>query len=587
MGSIGGQADGISAFNINRIAIIGAGPCGLTAAKHLLAEGFKASQIDIYEQQAEVGGVWNHTPHKPAGDLQVPQTSAHVKPDQPLFPDQGEDDCEDEVNEEAEDDYDDDDDYEFQEACTAPGCGACSLPSFSRSELFGAKKKPVPLFPGAMYDVLNTNIPHPLMRFSDLNFTTDSTGPGTADGCEIFPTRDVVFEYLMRYARDVRDLIRFSTQVTEVTLQSPQVSYASPQARIQDKWTVKSMNLVTEMERRATYDAIVVATGHYTTPHIPAVAPDSLQDFHAAHPSVISHSKTYRSAAEFAGKKVLIIGSGPSGIDITRQIREVCAQPLVLSTRSGVVSEQFREHLGPKVRVVGGIERFLVEERGVEIRLPVDPDSVTSVVATEHITDLDAVIFCTGYLYTFPFFAPSFPCSPSSSTEEKAGAAQIPLITDGRRVNGLARHFLHVQHPTLVFPGLPMRVSPFPLAEGQATVFSRLWSNRLPLPSREGLEAWEREDEEGEGFEGPVPGGRWEGEWASHAFPMGRDGQYINKVREWALQADTEGGKMGKVPPHWGDEEIWQRSIFGKAKNKFEDTGRSAKSLVELGFVRE
>ncbi|KAL4797116.1 hypothetical protein BDV19DRAFT_397932 [Aspergillus venezuelensis] len=47
-------------MDIDRVAIIGAGPCGLAAAKYLIAEQkFKA--INIFEQRSQPGGVWNYT----------------------------------------------------------------------------------------------------------------------------------------------------------------------------------------------------------------------------------------------------------------------------------------------------------------------------------------------------------------------------------------------------------------------------------------------------------------------------------------------------------------------------------------------
>jgi protoporphyrinogen oxidase len=45
-----------SPFNVKKIAIIGAGPSGLAAAKFLLAEEY-LEKIDLFEQQSEVGGV--------------------------------------------------------------------------------------------------------------------------------------------------------------------------------------------------------------------------------------------------------------------------------------------------------------------------------------------------------------------------------------------------------------------------------------------------------------------------------------------------------------------------------------------------
>ncbi|KAI1311491.1 hypothetical protein F5Y03DRAFT_343271 [Xylaria venustula] len=560
MGSLGGSnTEGGStppAFNINRIAIIGAGPSGLAAAKHLLAEGFSSSQIHIFEQQAEVGGVWNYSPVASSEPLRVPQIDAHTTPDTPIYPNE----------EEERDEYED---YEFdsdEEASTAPGSGACSLPAAS-----SRKEKKPPIFPNPMYDDLHTNIPHTLMKYSDLGFTTDGKGKGTSDGCEIFPTRQVVQEYVLHYARDVRHLVRFSTQVTDISLQTA-LSEASPgrEFQIKEKWTVRSTDLITEVPRVEIYDAVVVASGHYSTPYIPPIP--EISTFADTHPGTISHSKAYDKASAFAGKRVVIVGSGPSGLDIASQISAICASPLIISARSAI-PEDMGKHIGVggKVRVVGQIKRFLVNEKGIEVSsAPTSPGTETEDENTERILDIDAIVFCTGYLYAFPFFSQS---SLPSSTP--------PLITDGRRVHSIARHFIHTYHPTLVFPGLPIKIIPFPLSEAQAAVFSRLWGNRLPLPSHEELQNWEREDEQGKGPEGErVPGKSF------HVFPKGGDARYINALHDWALRA-REGEKRGKgkEPPFWGDEELWQRGIYVQAKIRFEETGRKAKTLEELGFV--
>ncbi|KAI1733637.1 FAD/NAD(P)-binding domain-containing protein [Xylaria scruposa] len=561
MGSLGDRSAGenatdgnspLPAFSINRIAVIGAGPSGLASAKHLLAGGFSSSQIDIYEQQAEVGGVWNYNALTSSQSLKcVPHTDAHADPDPPIA---------EELAEEEKDEYED---YVFdsdEEASTAPGSGACSLPPVSRKE-----KKP-PIFLNPMYDDLYTNIPHTLMRYSDLGFTADGRGEGTHESCEIFPPRQVVQEYLLHYARDVRHLVRFSTQVTDVSLRT-NVSGAGSgdQPQIRDKWTVRSTNFLSDVSRTETYDAVVVASGHYSAPYVPSGMP-RISEFTTAHPDVISHSKTYRSASAFAGKRVVLVGSGPSGLDIASQISGVCGSPLVISARSPI-PEDMAAYLGvgDKVRVVGTVKQFLVEDKGIEVHSAPVPDLGQT---TERISDVDAIIFCTGYLYTFPFISAS---SLPSSTP--------CLITDGRRVHGLARHFIHTYHPTLVFPGLPIKIIPFPLAEAQAAVFSRLWTNRLSLPSHEELQRWEREDEEGKGLEGnKVPGKSF------HTFPKGGDARYINALHDWALRARDEGGKKGKEPPFWGDEELWQRTIYAQAKIQFEKTGRKAKTLRELGF---
>lgn len=370
------------------------------------------------------------------------------------------------------------------------------------------------------------------MKYSDLAFR---------DGCEIFPTRQDVQEYLVRYARDVRHLVKFSTQVTNVALR---------QDHQRDQWDVLIKNLLTGEETQETYDAVVVASGHYSTPYIPDSI-ENISEFNAAYPGLILHSKLYRNAETYRDKKVVIIGNGPSGLDITHQIQRV-SQRLLLSVRTKTPPEML-EHIG-RVEEIGQIKRFLIEDRAIEFYSDDNDNDGTTIEK-----DIDAVLFCTGYLYTFPFLS----LSP-------------PPVTDGRRVRGLAKHFLHVEHPTLAFPGLPIKVIPFPLAESQAAAFARLWSGRLPLPPRATLEAWARADADAAAGPGKF-----------HVFPKGADGRYINELHEWVARDTKKGEAGGKEPPFWDEEMLWQRSIYAEAKMQFEKTGRRAKTLEELGFRYE
>ncbi|KAI0169645.1 FAD/NAD(P)-binding domain-containing protein [Hypoxylon sp. FL1284] len=467
-------------MNVSSVAVIGAGPTGLAAAKYLLAEGFPV--IDVFEKQGEVGGMWHYEPGPP----DAPSIYA------------------------AEDDED--------------GAG---------------KESP-------MYDDLNTNIPHTLMRFSDLPFRA---------GCAIFPPREDVQAYLEQYARSVRHLVHFSTQVVRVNPDHHQQ---------QERWDVRTRDLTTGKDTSRAYDAVVVASGHYYAPHVPADIIAGAAAFDAAYPGALVHSKFYRSAAPYRGKKVVVVGTGPSGLDIAAQVGRACAPPLLVSARTAATPEALA-HLGDGVEQVGQIVRFGVEGRSVEFAaLGGDGEGGSG---TRVVEDVDAVIFCTGYRYTFPFL-------------------DLDNVTsdDGKKVRGLAKHLLCIDHPTLAFPGLPIKVIPFPLAESQAAIFSRLWSGRLALPRRATLKAWERAD--AEAAAGPDK---------YHVFAKGGDGRYINEVHEWLTQETKRkeddssvsgggGSSVEKEPPHWNDEMLWQRSIYVEAKMKFEKDGRRAKTLEELGF---
>ncbi|KXX77578.1 Thiol-specific monooxygenase [Madurella mycetomatis] len=451
-------------FGVKRIAVIGAGPCGLAAAKYLIAQQ-AFDKVVIFEQRSDVGGVWNYSPN-PSETLHVPQESADCAPDPPL---------------------------------RHPGGDA-------------------PVFASPMYDLLHTNIPRGLMPFSDLAFPENTL---------IFPSRQDVQDYLVQYAKDIRHLIQFSTQVKDIRLR--QEGEAG-----KDQWDVDVVCLRTSKVSSATFDAVVVASGHYSTIYLPGVK--GIAEFHKAHPHIITHSKHYRTPEPFAGKKVVVVGNAASGLDIAAQISPVCRKPLLLSVQTATSPAHLDWTGAEEVPV---IDEFLVAERAVRFQ-----DGRIE-------KDIDAVIFSTGYLYTYPFLRSLKP----------------PVVTDGRRVRGLYKDLFRIDHPTLVFSGLPIKVVPLPTSETQAAVFSRTWANLLPLPSVEEMRKWEEEEVEKRGIN-------------FHVWPEGGDYQYINSVHDWIARSDTP----GKKPPKWTPDQIWQRQIYAKAKLKFELDGRKAKTLEELGF---
>lgn len=79
--SIMGSVDS-GPFDVKKIAIIGAGPCGLSAAKYLLAQQAFDSVV-VFEQNPEVGGVWYYS-RKPTSSQHVPQVSPFCPADAPV-----------------------------------------------------------------------------------------------------------------------------------------------------------------------------------------------------------------------------------------------------------------------------------------------------------------------------------------------------------------------------------------------------------------------------------------------------------------------------------------------------------------------
>lgn len=64
----------------------------------------------------------------------------------------------------------------------------------------------------------------------------------------------------------------------------------------------------------------MVCNGHYIDPYIPTITGDD------TFVGRKQHSHGYRVSESFAGKRVLLIGAGPSGTDISSQIASVASK---------------------------------------------------------------------------------------------------------------------------------------------------------------------------------------------------------------------------------------------------------------------
>lgn len=472
MGSYGGERR-----KVKDICVVGAGPAGIGASKYLLAENC-FDTIDVFEQQASFGGVWNYS-NDPIDTIDIPQTNPHQPLDEPIW-------------------------------------RPCSNPNGVAN---GAQKA---TFVSPMYERLETNIPHSIMKFSDMPSLEDH---------QLFPSREVVTQYLEDYGEDVKHLVSFQTQVMDISQTRP----GAHQVRLKDLRT----NTVYEK----IYDAVVVANGHYTVPILPKIK--GIEKWNQTSPGVISHTKFYRRPKPFADKKVIIVGNAASGTDIASQIGAVCKRPLLMSQRSESIlafAAGYKEN-------VPEIAEFLPVSHGTRAVRFADG-------RVEE--DVDAILFATGYYYSFPFL--------SSSLESK-------LISTGERVQHLYKHLFYIDDPTIAFIGLPAKIIPFRTVEGQGAVVARVWADRLDLPSTLDMSRWEEDVVAEHGV------GR-----SFHVLSFPKDIDYHNELVDWATRATGRGGKMSM---RWSAKERWARERFPAIKKAFADEGdarHDIKTLQELGF---
>ncbi|ERT02088.1 hypothetical protein HMPREF1624_00385 [Sporothrix schenckii ATCC 58251] len=499
-------------FAVRSVAIIGAGSSGLTAARYIQEQGVY-DRVVVYEQRSEVGGIWNYS-SRPTDEEHIPQESPYFRPDAPLQPEDG--------------------------------------------------KTGAPEFSTATYDELYVNIPHHLMGFTDMAIRDVHEANHPGEPLPIYPHRRTIAEYLISYSQDVRHLIRFNTKVDNVRLlrrprnwQRIGTNGATTRATDDyvDSWEIHSSDTRSGTPTVETFDAVLVAQGHYDITYVPAIA--NIEAFDEAYPGTLTHSKRYRNPAPFRGKKVIVVGSSASGLDISTQIKTVTKE-LYMSVRTPVISDLFKKLTGAEE--VPPIQEFLVEERGVRL------------TDGRVLRDIDAVIFGTGYLFSLPFLQQAKPTeAEAQDTVNGLGA----MLSNGRRIHRLYDDMFHIDHPTLAFLCLPMMVVPYSLTQAQAAVVSRVWANTLDLPTTEEMNEWEREAEK---VRGPT----------FHKWKHNDDGVYINACYERIMHGPQSAtARAGKEPPHWDDRLVWMRAITLFGKVKFEEGGQKATSLQELGYFYE
>ncbi|TFK26622.1 FAD/NAD(P)-binding domain-containing protein [Coprinopsis marcescibilis] len=295
----------------------------------------------------------------------------------------------------------------------------------ARESLGGSVNPEKPDVPPAtpLYDALTTNLPHPVMSYSDFPFP-----PSTP----VFPTANVVLKYLEAYADhfNLRRHILFNNPVLSVDWSSDS-----------HKWIVKSQSILIE------FDLVMICNGHYNVPRYPTTS--GLAAW--LNSGRASHSMWYRHPISKHGKTVIVVGAGPSGNDITAEL---------LSTGHTVIHSQSGATRLDKgdLKLRGRIKQY-------------EQDGAVTFEDGSKETGVDHCILATGYEYTYPFLSSDI-LNPSYTPP----IPPLPLTLHNSTFNvfPLAQHIWPIQStqpypPTsLAFLGLLFRVSPFPLVEVQA-----------------------------------------------------------------------------------------------------------------------
>lgn len=309
-----------------------------------------------------------------------------------------------------------------------------------------------------------------------------------------FPHHEQMAEYFNAYVDHFgfRHTITFNTTVKEATREPDGL------------WRVT----LTGGARRY-YDALVVANGHHWDARWPAPALPGRFD------GTVLHSHCYVDNAPFVDQNVVVLGIGNSAADIAVEISFV-ARRTFLSTRHGayVIPKYLLgkplDHWNPNPRlpwrlkqalrerilraVVGRMEDYGLprpDHRLLEAHPTVSsyllprvaeghilPKPTISALLGDHVRfadgsveAADALIYCTGYNITFPFFSPTF-------------------ITARENVVPLYRRVFKPEIANLAFIGLLQPLGALmPVAEAQARWLAAYLCGHYALPTPREMEA--------------------------------------------------------------------------------------------------
>ena len=150
------------------------------------------------------------------------------------------------------------------------------------------------------YERLRLNSSRPLSHLPGRRYPT---------GTPIFPTRDDMIEHVDRHAREEGIDLRLGTAADRVESQN-------------GGWVIRTAG------GEIASAQVVVATGYENVPFIPDW--EGRSEFAGE----LTHAATYRNPRPYAGKKVLVVGSGCTGMEIAHDLAEGGAEKVWLAVRT-------------------------------------------------------------------------------------------------------------------------------------------------------------------------------------------------------------------------------------------------------------
>lgn len=437
---------------IKKVAVIGGGPAGLVAVQDSLKQKEYGWEVIGFEAKDKLGGVWSD---EPGSRLDSPDVFSCLR----KLPE----DVPEGVSAEAIFNYGSplvkDGQVRDIKALLGTSCESplkLAKSSTVRDGIIFSNKT-------GIYDGFFSNVPGELMVLeSEKSEAGKSKSPEIAPLVNLDQIHQNVNEFVKKY--DLERSFRTSTSVEYLDKLSPDkwfvIAKRSLPGSAHDEWYLE------------TFDAVIIANGHFSVPYVPfymskpSEEDSGIHRFNRKFPEIMTHVRDldiwyHRTlphiiSGKSAGKrKVVIVGKSFSCMDVLKRLvplkEKLDDLEIIVSTHAPPMPENianpfywFDQWLSKttKVTLKGPIKSFLSDSK-----------PAISFTDNTQIEEVSAIIFATGYLYSFPFMS-----------EKLSESYRIFVTEDSRnydhspshisRVTGLYLHTLSIADPTLGFVGI-------------------------------------------------------------------------------------------------------------------------------------
>ena len=281
------------------------------------------------------------------------------------------------------------------------------------------------------YPSLRCNLPKQVMPLPDFPFP---------DGYPLYARHDDVLSHLHRFAEHQKLLryIRFNHRFLALDASSTTSSGKR-------RWQIQTSQGAGE------FDAVVFCNSHYSFPKLPDLEP--LLPFTGR----LEHSFSYRGPEAYRHKRVALMGSGPSGEDLSREISH-CASRVYLCAHPE--SRQLHRPVTGRY----GAHNNLTRHRDVVA----SNDRTVMLEDGEKLENIDVLILCTGF-QPDPAFRHALPGTGLSGDQNTI----VPLYLN----------LFHPKYPELTATSMIQCAAPFILYRYQAEAIAGYLKGKIQLPN--------------------------------------------------------------------------------------------------------